>query len=167
MSSELVAEAGAAKGIELGLKAEQVSALRELAQGKSIAETARAAGVSRPTVYSWLKSDPAFRAAYNRWHEEMEESTRSQLLMCGDLATGAIKTALENGDAKTALALLKGLGLIKPSGERLTEAADVKKRAELDALKLKIGMEEEGRKLVSEAKIARGTDRMLEEAFRE
>ena len=79
----------------------------------------------------------------------------------------AVERALEEGDAKTAMELLKQLGIIKPRGERLTEAADVKKRAELDALKLKIGMEEEGRRLRSNAKIARGADRMMEEAFPE
>ena len=47
------------------------------------------------------------------------------------------------------------------------EAADVKKRAQLDALKLKIGMQEEGRKLVSEAKVSRGIDRIFEKEFPE
>jgi alkanesulfonate monooxygenase SsuD/methylene tetrahydromethanopterin reductase-like flavin-dependent oxidoreductase (luciferase family) len=140
--------------------------LEVLVQGKSIAEGARSAGVTRATVYRWLKTDPAFRAAYNQWHEEMEERTRSRLMIiASEKATAAVERALENGDARMALQLLRELGLVKPSGERLTEMAEVKKRVELDAMKRKIGMEEEGRKMVSEAKVQRGLDRVLEREF--
>jgi hypothetical protein len=110
----------------------QRTALELLLEGKSVAETARSAGVARATVFRWLKDDPAFKAAYNLWHEEMEESCRSRLLMLTDKAAGALEKALEAGDAKAALQLLKGLGLIKPSGPRITDVEELKARQRIE-----------------------------------
>jgi hypothetical protein len=147
------------------LGTEQRSALEKLLGGKSVAESAELAGVSRATVYRWLKSDFQFRAAYNQWHDEMEESARSKLLMMSDLAAGAVRTALEKGDARTAMQLLKELGLMKPGGERLLDAGELKQRAELDEKRRRIGLKEEARKIESEAKQSRGFDRTIEEMF--
>jgi AcrR family transcriptional regulator len=142
---------------------EQLSVLEQILSGKTVKESAAMAGVSRNTVYRWLKSDPEFRAAYNRWHDEMEESSRSKLRMMTDLAAGTLRAGLEKGDARLALQLLKGLGLVRPEGERLLDAADVKMRAELDEKKRRVGMKEESRKIDSAAKQARGFDRLAEE----
>ena len=142
---------------------EKRSALEQLVGGKSVAESAQLAGVSRATLYRWLKNDPEFRAAYNQWHDEMEESCRSKLLMLTDLATGALRSALEKGDAKAAVQLLKGMGLIRPGGERLLDAADLKQQAELDRKKRRIGMAEESRKIDSAARQSRAFDRNIEE----
>jgi AcrR family transcriptional regulator len=112
----------------------QQAALELLLTGKSIAETARSAGVSRTTVYQWLKSDPVFQAAYNEWHEEMRESSRSRLLMLTDKATNAVEKALESGDAKMGLQLLKSMGMLKdrPAGptdpDEVTRIAGLEKR---------------------------------------
>jgi hypothetical protein len=146
---------------QLGL--EQRSVLEQLLGGKSVKESVAMAGVSRNTVYRWLKTDPEFRAAYNRWHDEMAESSRSKLMMMTELATGTLRAGLEKGDARLALQLLKGLGLIRPEGERLLDAADVKLQAELDEKKRRIGMKEEARKMESEARQARGFDRLTED----
>jgi hypothetical protein len=62
------------------LESGQRAALDHLARGKSVAEAAKAAGLNRGTVYRWLKEDPAFQAAYNRWLDELEEGSRTQLL---------------------------------------------------------------------------------------
>jgi AcrR family transcriptional regulator len=123
------------------------AALELILGGKSIAETARAAGVSRTTVYSWLRNDPVFRAAYNQWHEEMEQSARSRLLMLTDQATEAVRGALEGGDAKTAMQLLKGLGILSQSPPRLTEAQEVKEQEELETKRRQVQRECETRRL--------------------
>src|SRR5579872_2546931 len=108
-------EAMGIEAIEKGkedLPVEQRTALELLLLGKSMAETARESGVSRGTVYNWLKNDAGFQAAYNRWHDEMQESCRSRLLMMTDKAAGALEKALEAGNANAALQLLRGMGLI-------------------------------------------------------
>jgi transposase-like protein len=101
-------------------------AMEALLTGKSVAETARESGVTRGTIYQWLKRDAAFQAAYNQWHEMMKESCRSRLMMM-DKAASAVEKALEAGDVKPALALLKGMGMISREEERSTEAHDVAK----------------------------------------
>lgn len=82
------------------LAADQQNAMELLVMGKTIAETARSAGVSRTTIYHWLRNDPVFQAAYNQWHDQLEEGCRSRLLTLTDKATDAIEKALENGDAR-------------------------------------------------------------------
>jgi predicted DNA-binding protein YlxM (UPF0122 family) len=107
------------------LSGEQRTALEMLVGGKSLAETARTAGVARSTIYEWLKKDAGFRAAYNQWHEMMKESCRSRLKMMLDKATSAVEKALDAGDSKAAIALLKGMGMIEKEQERSTDARDV------------------------------------------
>jgi transposase-like protein len=115
---------------ELG--ADQRAALESLLVGKSITETARSVGISRTTLYDWMRSDPTFRAAYNKWHDSLRESCQSRLLNLTDKATDAVEKALEAGDARTALQLLKGMGLI---GERKigpTDAEEIRATMELE-----------------------------------
>jgi transposase-like protein len=103
------------------LAAHQQATLELLVTGKSIAETARSAGVSRMTIHRWLKHDPVFRAAYNQWHEQLRESCRSRLQAMTDKAADALEKALEAGDARSALQLLKGMGMIKERPAEPTE----------------------------------------------
>jgi len=108
-------------------------ALESLLSGKSISETARISGVTRKTLYNWLRKDARFQAAYNQWHDEMEQSARSHLLMLTDKATDAVAKALEAGDAKTAMQLLKGMGILNPAPPRLTDAEEIRQQMDLDA----------------------------------
>ncbi len=111
---------------ELGaLRADQQVALESLLTGKSIAETARSAGVSRVAIYRWLKQDAAFQAAYNQWHDQLQESCRSRLQALTDKATDALEKALEAGDARTAMQLLKGMGMIKERASGPTDVEEV------------------------------------------
>jgi hypothetical protein len=130
--SGTLAEAGRNRPMVGRLGPEQRKALELLAQGRSVSEAAEKTGVARQTVHRWLKNDPAFAALYNQWHAEMKESCRSQLLMLGSKATAALAKALEAGDAKTALQLLKGIGLLTPTPEKPTEEEEVRKDAELE-----------------------------------
>ena len=157
-----VAAAAAAGPVEL--EAEKAAALELLKLGNSMAQTARGAGVSRVTLYRWLKSDPQFGAAYNQWLNELEESGRARLMMLTDKATFAVERALEAGDAKMAMQLLKGMGLIKPSeGPRPTDPADVAKAAELADMKQKCKLLEEERELELQDKSSRFMNEGLDE----
>jgi predicted transcriptional regulator len=132
------------------LPAAKRAALESLLGGKTISETARNAGVTRATIHNWLGKDPYFQAAYNQWHDEMERSCRSRLLMLTDKAADAVAQALESGDAKTALQLLKGMGLISVAPPRLTDPEELRRQAELDEKRRQITRECEERKLETE-----------------
>lgn len=114
------------------LPARQQAALEELLKGASIVESARAAGVTRWTVHAWLKQDTAFQAAYNRWREQMDAGCQTRLLALTDKAADAVQKALEAGDAKLGLALLKGLGLLAPLEKRPTDPEEVEQEMRLE-----------------------------------
>jgi transposase-like protein len=113
------------------LGAEQQTALESLMSGKSVAETARTVGVTRMTLYRWLKNDPMFRAAYNEWRESLKESCRARLLAMTDKAADVVEKALQSGDAKWAMDLLKGMGLVAVTPAESTDADVLKREAEL------------------------------------
>jgi hypothetical protein len=115
------------------LPPEQTAALELLLAGRTVVEAAQATGVNRKTIHRWLKNDPAFQAAYNEWQEQMKETCRSRLLVLTDKATAAVEKALENGDAKSAMQLLKEIGLLAPMAARPTDEQEVRKAAELAA----------------------------------
>jgi AcrR family transcriptional regulator len=155
-------EAAGGEIIVRTLDQEQTSALEELVGGKSVTESAKTAGVSRATLYRWLKTDAVFRAAYNQWHEQLEQSARSRLLVLSGVATETVREAMLKGDAKVAMQLLEKLGLIRPSGTILTETDEVQQRATLDTKKKRMDMEAEDRKLDRDVKWDRVEEKILD-----
>src|SRR5271169_985666 len=68
--------------------------LQTLATGASMTETSRRTGVSRVTLYRWLKEDPEFRAAYNEWENSVQQNGRKRLIALADKAIDSISDAL-------------------------------------------------------------------------
>jgi transposase-like protein len=106
--------------------------LEMLLAGTTIAETARTAGITRATIYRWLREDPVFQAAYNLWHEELQESCRSRLLAMTEKAAAAVEKALEAGDARLGMKMLKELGLMAQPPKKPTHPALVARQTALD-----------------------------------
>jgi len=110
---------------EKPLPAQQQKALELLVMGRSVAETAREVGVGRTTMFRWLKSDAHFQAAYNRWQHEVQSSCHSRLLALTDKAVDVIDMSLTTNDARMAMQLLKGMGMIKEKPAGATESMEV------------------------------------------
>lgn len=91
---------------------EQERAIALMASGKTGKEVAAGAGVSRATLYRWLRDDPAFVATWNAWQRDQRQATRAQLLGLSGEAVAAVRGAIQKGDGRLALALLKGMGLL-------------------------------------------------------
>jgi hypothetical protein len=110
----------------------QQRALEYLVAGKSVAETGRLIGVARATMFRWLKRDAEFRAAFNRWHAEIESNCHSRLMTMTDKAVDTVEKALEHGNARAALELLRGMGMLKGwrGGAGPTEAEEIRRRDE-------------------------------------
>jgi len=113
---------GDVMGQDGALEPKKEAALASLLSGATVTRAAEAAGCSRNSVHRWLKGDHAFLAAYNRGRKELRDATSTRLLALAEVAAGCVARAVDEGDAKVALAMLKGLGLL--SGERLTIGPD-------------------------------------------
>jgi hypothetical protein len=75
--------------------------------------------VDRTTVHRWLKRDLAFQAALNRSKRDLRESVHARLMALADKAIECVSNSIRAGNSKTALALLKGLGLLDDKGEQI------------------------------------------------
>jgi hypothetical protein len=93
------------------LSDEQQRALGLVTQGISIREAGQQLGMHRGTIYRWLKTDPHFRAAYNAWQLEQQESCRAALMKAAEKAVVRVVEALSN-DQKLAWQVIKELGIV-------------------------------------------------------
>jgi hypothetical protein len=97
---------------DFDLSQPQLSAIEALSAGKSMNEAAAAAGVDRSTLYRWRRDDDAFRAALAGVRNAAREELRTRLLTLAAKACAVVDTALDAGDAKTAIAILRGCGAL-------------------------------------------------------
>jgi len=97
----------------------QQTVLRELLRGATVTAAASTGGVAARTVHRWLKSDAVFIAMYNRARRDMAEAQRSRLMELTALALDTVERALNDGDARTALAILKGAGLLSGTAPQI------------------------------------------------
>lgn len=119
------------------ISAEQEQVLGLLAGGKTAKEAAAGAGVSRSTLYRWMRDDPAFVATWNAWQRDQRQATQAQLLGMAGEAVAAVRGAIQKGDGRLALAMLKAMGLLaeQPAGsedpELVAMQLDVARREEV------------------------------------
>ena len=95
-----------------GLPVKQQKAIGMILGGCTMVEVARRVEVSRGTIHEWRRQEK-FIAALESWRRDVERTTRSRLLGLSGLGFKAIYKALEGGDAKVALQLFKGLGVLE------------------------------------------------------
>ncbi len=129
----LETEAGAdAVSLVADLSVSQAAAFYALTSGGSVAGAARAANVTRRTVYAWLEKGHKFATAYEEWKHSIAETSRTRLLMIGEAATVQIARSIKQGDTRTALAVAKGMGLLAPPpvGPSMTQSVARKKAVE-------------------------------------
>jgi hypothetical protein len=134
-----------------GLSATQRNVMEFLLAGESVAESARRAGLSRSTIFNWLKQDAVFRSLYNQWQSQMEEGAHGRLRRMSEKAADAVERALERNDAKTAMRLLEKLGMLKEREIGPTDPAEMREKMENEKKaktiarrreKAKLGMED-------------------------
>jgi hypothetical protein len=111
-----------------GLSQSQELAIDSLLSGSTITAAATAAGVDRTTVHRWL-ADEGFRDEYEYRRVELQSAVRDRLMALTDKAVDVLEKSLDDGDAKSALALLRGLGMLN---EDATVAVSVSNRVGVD-----------------------------------
>ncbi len=96
-----------------GLSAKQARALDQLVTGATVTKAAQAAGVGRSTLHRWLREDWNFQAVHNAARRDLQQEVESRLLSPAHAACEAVATAIEEGDARVALAILRGRWLLR------------------------------------------------------
>ena len=100
---------------QVDLSSSQMKALSALLAGETVIRAAEISQVDRSTVHRWLRDDWAFQAALNRAHLAIQEATRTSLIAIAQDALQTVGTAISNGDTRTAIIVLKGLGFLSGS----------------------------------------------------
>lgn len=99
------------RGAENELTPAQELALNALMAGSRMTDAAAVAGVSRSTLHRWM-GEPVFMAAHNGRRLELSASASAKLLNLRDKALGVVEQALDAGDGRVAVAVLKGVGML-------------------------------------------------------
>jgi hypothetical protein len=79
---------------EVQLTAVQQQALEHLIEGGSISKAAKVAGVSRQTIYRWIREDVDFRTVYDAWHRQVQRSVKDRMAAIGDAAMDNLANAI-------------------------------------------------------------------------
>lgn len=106
---------------DLGLSVPQITALETIASGKSMNESAAAARVDRSTLYRWRKDDVAFQAALAGLRNHAREELSTRLLTLAAKSLAVVDAALDAGDARTAIAILRGCGVLSGAPQKECE----------------------------------------------
>lgn len=89
--------------------------------------------MARKTIYEWLEPGHRFGAAFEQWKNGMAETSRTRLLMIGETATVQIARAINQGDTRAALAVVKGMGLLSPPAVGASTAQSVAREKAAEA----------------------------------
>jgi hypothetical protein len=93
------------------LTPQQERAVGLLLGGATVTAVAAGVGVSRETVHRWLRRDWPFVAAMNQGRRELHEAASARLAgVCGR-AVENLARAVEEGDLKASLFVLKGFAV--------------------------------------------------------
>ena len=93
------------------LSVEQLNAIDILVQGRTDQETAETVGVARETVTRWRNDNPHFAAQINRQRRLIWGCSHDGLRALASRAVDTLDLALQNGDARAAVEVLKAVGL--------------------------------------------------------
>jgi transposase-like protein len=110
------------------LTAKQKLALEALSGGTSVAEAARVAGVSRATVFNWLRLCEPFYRLLAVAQQRSLISARNTLISLSDYAANVLRQKLKENDLKAALAVLKSGGLTEPRSVGRARAGKTKRK---------------------------------------
>ena len=94
------------------LSPQQAKALTALLEGKTVTDAAAAASVDRTTLHRWLRHDAQFIAAYNGRRRDIQEEMQTKLRQLASKPIETVEQSVVAGDSRSALAVLKGLGLL-------------------------------------------------------
>lgn len=96
----------------------QTKVLTALLSGSTVTDAAKQADVDRTTCHRWLRDDWKFQAALNRGRRDLTRVVEARLLHLAHQAADTVAQAVEEGDVRAALVVLKGLGFLPERAAR-------------------------------------------------
>jgi transposase-like protein len=118
-------------------------ALEAFCKGGTIGDAAKAANVSRQTLHRWRAKYPHFALAMSSWSSACLSMAESQLAELASRAVGALSNAIDKGDARSAMAVLRSLGVLRTYQPSKAPKEEMRSAAVLPALNF--GLEEPAR----------------------
>ncbi len=97
---------------EINLTPQQTKVMELLLVGSTITKAAGQAGVDRTTVHRWLRGDSGFQAASNAARRNLQREIEGRLLQIARSAAETVAAAVDHGDVRASLAVLRGIGLL-------------------------------------------------------
>jgi len=119
------------ESLALKLAPQQRIALEHILLGSQLSNAAKAAGVTRMTLYRWFHYDPNFQAAYNTWHADAIINSRTRTLAMTNSATSTLECAVQS-DPRMALAVLKATGVLNHTLPGPTDPVECKRQIDLN-----------------------------------
>ena len=92
------------------LSPQQERAVELLLAGMTVTAVAASIGVSRETVHRWRRENFQFVAAVNRGKRELSDAASTRLLAAWSKAAENVSKAVESGDLRASLLVLRGFG---------------------------------------------------------
>ena len=136
-----------------GLSTQQIAALDALLGGSSVTDAAVAAGVARCTVHDWLRKNFAFQPALNRGRKDLRQAVLHRLERIANNATECIDKAIQGGDVKAAIEIVKRLDFFTSRHIGSDNAAEL----ELDENERQVDREEKANRSAERAERLRDT----------
>jgi transcriptional regulator with XRE-family HTH domain len=97
----------------------QLTAIEQRVAGKTQAQAAEAAGVSRETVCRWERHHPAFITECNRRRAELRDAAVDRMRQIDDQALNTVAEQVASGDYKAALEWIKVRGTHRMASEQV------------------------------------------------
>ena len=113
----------------------QTKALGALLAGETVTRAAERAGADRTTVHRWLREDWDFQAAYNAARRNLQREIEGRLLQIARSAAETVAAAVDHGDVRASLAVLRGIGLLAGAPPQIDgeDPAELAEEADLAA----------------------------------
>jgi hypothetical protein len=99
------------------LTAKQMNAIGLLVQGQTDREVGEQVGVTRETVTRWRNDNPYFAAELNAQRSALWQGSHHRLRGLVNKAVDVLEQALESGDRRAAVEVLKAVGVYGNVGE--------------------------------------------------
>lgn len=138
MSTEEISNEMQQNTTDTELSPKQHEAIDLLLQGQNITTISKEIGVDRSTIYRW-QDNFDFEAERNKKARELRDAANARLVQLAEKSLSVIDNALDRGEAKTALAVLKGIGYLSgatsPIGSTDAEQLETEREIELQRKK--------------------------------